>query len=64
MDEGRMRWWDGERHLTVFERERVKLGKCMADSDGDCYWSGCPQAAEHTRSCPRWRKDEVGRGGG
>ncbi len=39
------------------DEQRAKSGRCQADRDGDCSWSGCPQVrdgepAKSHRCCP------------
>lgn len=64
------------RPLSVYQKDRVAEGLCMADSDGDCDWTGCPQTLDGEpkrsgRSCPRWVEsmkrldpDDDGKAGG
>ncbi len=63
-----MDWLGSKRQLTVIERQRVDAGECLADSDGDCYWSQCPQEKDYQGAgCPRWlatRGENEDRGGG
>lgn len=62
--------------LSAYQQELAAEGHCMADGDGDCFWSECPQlrdgepAATH-RHCPRdiatrarIDPDDEGRAGG
>ena len=46
------------RALTAYQQQLADEGHCMADCDGDCTWSGCPQLrdgepAATNRHCPR-----------
>jgi hypothetical protein len=62
--------------LSVYRSKLAAEGHCMAASDGDCDWSGCPQTLDGEpgatgRSCPRWvatrhklDPDDEGRAGG
>jgi hypothetical protein len=48
----------GEKELTLYLQRRADEGHCMANRDGDCDWSGCPQIRDGEprktgRHCPR-----------
>lgn len=40
--------------LTPYRQQRADAGHCMANNDGECSWSGCPQLKDHKPTCPRW----------
>lgn len=53
-----MDWLGSPRPLTLIETQRRDAGRCMADRDGECHWSGCPQLKEHKSACPRGIPDD------
>lgn len=47
---------DGEaaHRKKELKKKLIAEGWCMADSDGDCSWEGCPQRVEYKSVCPRY----------
>lgn len=41
-------------HVALYQKERADAGHCLANTDGECDWSGCPQKVEYRSTCPRW----------
>lgn len=59
------------KRLTPYQEKLADEGHCMADTDGDCDWAGCPQLADWQSQCPRDKAtravldpDDEGRAGG